>query len=84
VVDQLGQRGKLLTPIQVVKVTCVLDLDVGHLPIPSAKTVKGELKKYCFLSTQTHTVTVTQLAQGVRMRGGQHHLDHRSIIFRFF
>ena len=33
--DQLGEGGELLAPVQVVEVPGVLDLDVGHLPAPS-------------------------------------------------
>ena len=36
--DQLGKRGKLLSPVQVVEVPCVLDLDVRHLAIMISAT----------------------------------------------
>lgn len=29
ILDQLSQCGKLLSPVEVIVVTCVLDLDVG-------------------------------------------------------
>lgn len=35
ILHQLGQRGKLLAAVQVVVVTRVLDLNVGHLIVPS-------------------------------------------------
>ena len=34
VLHQLGQRGKLLSPVQVIIVPCVLDLDVGDSAVP--------------------------------------------------
>lgn len=34
ILNQLGQRGKLLAAVQVVVVTRVLDLNVGHLIVP--------------------------------------------------
>lgn len=40
ILHQLGQRGELLTTIEVVVVPGVLDLYVGHLIAPSKQEVK--------------------------------------------
>lgn len=56
---QLGQRGKLLATIEVVVVTGVLDLYVGHLIAPPKQgksTLNKSLSVFFFLSnTQLHT-----------------------------
>ena len=44
--DQLGEGGELLAPVQVVEVPGVLDLDVGHLPSPSHG--EGEVPRVSF------------------------------------
>lgn len=45
ILDQLGQRGKLLATIEVVVVTGVLDLYVGHLITPPEQK-KNKQKNY--------------------------------------
>lgn len=58
VLHQLGQRGKLLAPVQVIVVTRVLDLDVGHLIIPPVqgkkKTRSESLCLFKFIKTEVN------------------------------
>lgn len=42
ILDQLSQRGKLLSPIEVIVVTCVLDLDVGDSSSSSKIWKRGQ------------------------------------------
>lgn len=44
VLDQLSQRGKLLSPVEVIVVTCVLDLDVGDSSSSSKIWKRGQKK----------------------------------------
>lgn len=45
ILDQLGQRGKLLASVQVVVVAWVLDLDVGHLIVAPEQEKKNKINK---------------------------------------
>ena len=55
ILHQFSQGGKLLSPIEIIKVTCVLYLDMGHFPFPPVKIkethqffITSSLKLYKF------------------------------------
>lgn len=50
ILDQLSQCGKLLSPVEVIVVTCVLDLDVGDSSSSSKVWKRGQKKNQTFPS----------------------------------
>ena len=55
VLDELGQRGKLLPAVQVIVVARVLDLDVRHFPVTSAREKEVHYKSISLSSSKSYT-----------------------------